>query len=541
MGSTRDRRSHTSLAAALLAGIAAGLAGLGPVARGEGASAPASPTELINASIAEGWAQLGVRPAASAEDSEFLRRAYLDIIGRIPSAEDTSAFLASKAPSKRAKLIDILLAHPDYPKNFGTIWTNLLVGRDPQDDRVQREALAAWLRRRFADERPWDETVRELVTAAGSSRENGAVNFTLAHLDDGAVNLTSYTTRLFLGQQIQCTQCHDHFENSWKQADFWSINAFFNGVRTRDLFEVDAAGARVRVATEVRDEPTDGFSSFERRNAMMGIAYPRFLDGRTVGKGPEVQRRAELARFLTEPENPQLAKAFVNRTWGHFMGRGFVNPVDDFGDHNEPSHPALLDGLAEAFQESGYDVKALIRWIATSTPYQLSSKRPSGNATDESLFTHMLLKPMTPEQLFDSLLTATDAHKAGPGDADARREQWLRQFVFTFGNDEGQESNVFQGTIPQALLMMNGELIAEATSGKPGSFLAKVRDRSLGRPGRQAEYLVTSLYLSALNRKPSRDELAQAVRLLQGDPDPMTVVEDLFWALLNSNEFVLNH
>lgn len=551
MGSTRGRRSRLTLAAvAILAWLALSgvfsprstfFAGAASAPQHEESPGSVNPPEYIDAMIAAGWSEAEVSPSPVAPDHEFLRRAYLDIVGRIPSAEEASAFLASKDPDKRATLIEQLLAHPDYPKNFGTIWTNLLVGRDPQGNQVERAELAAWLRRRFADERPWDETVRELVTATGSNRENGAVNFTLAHLSDGAVNLTSYTTRLFLGQQIQCTQCHDHFDNDWKQADFWSINAFFKGVRTRDVFETDATGARVRAATEVYDEPTSAYSTFERRNAMVGIAFPAFLDGRKISQGTDVDRRDELARFLTEPDSLLLAKAFVNRTWGHFLGRGFVEPVDDFGDHNAPSHPELLDRLARDFRDSGYNHKALIRWITNSRPYHLSSVRTKDSASDPALFTHMLLKPMTPEQLFDSLLTATDAHKAGSGDADARRDQWLRQFVFTFGNDEAQESNIFQGTIPQALMMMNGELIANATSGAPGSFLAKVRDRALSRPGRQAEHMVTALYLSALSRHPSRDELNQAARYLQGSPDPMGVMEDLFWALLNSNEFVLNH
>ncbi len=296
------------------------------------------------------------------------------------------------------------------------------------------------------------------------------------------------------------------------------------------------------MATEVRDEPTDAYSTYEKRNAMLGIAFPTFLDGTKISQSTDVNRRAELGRFITEPENLQFARAFVNRMWGHFMGRGFVDPVDDFGDHNPPSHPELLDRLARDFQANGYDVKDLVRWITTSRPYGLSSVRTKSNAKDDTLFSHMLLKPMTPEQLFDSLLVATDAHKAGgSADTDRRRDQWLRQFIFTFGNDEAIESNIFQGTIPQALMMMNGDLIANATSCKPGSFLARVREQALARPRGQAEYVINALYLSALSRGPSKAELSQASRMLQSSPDSTGVLEDIFWALLNSNEFVLNH
>ena len=184
-----------------------------------------------------------------------------------------------------------------------------------------------------------------------------------------------------------------------------------------------------------------------------------------------------------------MAKAFVNRMWAHFLGRGFVNPVDDFGPHNQPSHPELLDQLAKDFRESGYDVKKLCRWIMASRAYQLSSIKAKGSEKDESLFTAMPLKPMTPEQLFDSLLTATLAHKAGSGDdGGKKRDAWMRQFLFAFANDEAEEGTSFQGTIPQALMMMNGELMQAALSGKPGSFLGEVVEQAAA-PGPVAREL----------------------------------------------------
>jgi hypothetical protein len=495
--------------------------------------------------IEASWKKAGVKPAKPASDEEFLRRAYLDLVGRIPNVQEARSFLQTKETDKRQKLVAYLLEHPDYAKNFATQWTILLIGRGNQGRMVDRPSLTNWLRKQFAGNRPWNKVVHELVAATGSNKENGAVNYVLAHLEFDAVPLTSRTTRLFLGQQIQCTQCHDHPSNEWKQGDFWGINAFFKGIRAELVRKPDATGLEVVDHTELHDEPTESYVSFDRRNSMVGIAFPKFLDGRKISQGTDVIRRAELGKLISDPKNEMLGKAFVNRMWAHFLGRGFVNPVDDFGSHNPPSYPELLDKLALEFKKSGYDIKKLCRWITASRAYQLSSlsgpKTKTGEK-DDSLFSQMQLKPMTPEQLFDSLLTATMAHRTNSGDdSNRRRDAWLQQFLFAFANDEAEESTSFQGTIPQALMMMNGELMREALSGKPGSFLCDVIEQA-GRQGRSPEtYMINSIYLAALSRYPSGKEVAKAHEYLAAFPDSLQVLQDLFWALLNSNEFVLIH
>jgi hypothetical protein len=496
----------------------------------------------IDKGIAGAWDAAGVKPARPATDDEFLRRAYLDLLGRIPTVPEARAFLNTREPDKRGKLVEYLLNHADFAKNFATQWAVLLIGRGNQGQMVDRASLTNWLRKQFGSDRPWNETVHELVGATGSNKENGAANFVLAHLEFGAVPLTSKTTRLFLGQQIQCTQCHDHPSNDWKQGDFWGINAFFKGIRTERVTKPNDAGAEVYDHTELKDEPTDSYVSYDKRNGMVGIAFPRFLDGRKISQGTDVVRRAELARLIADPKNDALARAFVNRTWAHFLGRGFVHPVDDFGPHNQPSHPEVLDRLAKDFRESGYDVKKLCRWIMATQAYQLSSVRTKGSEKDEGLFASMPLRPMSPEQLFDSLLTATSAHKAGAvDDGERRRDAWLRQFLFAFANDEAEESTSFQGTIPQALMMMNGELMHEALSGKPGSFLADVCEYASHTSRSPDTYMVDTIYLAALSRHPSAKELGQAREYLHNFPDSLQVLQDLFWALLNSNEFILIH
>ena len=494
-------------------------------------------------------------PPKRAKDEEFLRRAYLDVLGRIPNIREANAFLNAadgkakakekdkdREGDKRAKLVEYLLSDPDYAKNFATQWKVTLLGRKMQQREVDANALTSWLRRQFLDNRPWNEMARDLVTAKGSNKENGAVNFTLAHMADGAINLTSITTRVFLGQQVQCTQCHDHPSNDWKQADFWGINAFYKGLKRKEFRAANAAGVEMTDHYELSDVPSDGYSKYERRDARLGIAFPTFLDGRKIGQGKDVNRREALGDFITEPSNDSFAKAYVNRMWGHFFGRGFVQPVDDFGTHNPPSHPDLLEKLAQQFKESGYDTKALIRWIMNSEAYHLSSASTKDNEKDETLFSHMNLKPMTPEQLFDSLIVATAAHKAGGGeDQSKRRDQWLGQFVIAFANDEGEESLNFQGTIPQALMMMNGELMEKAVGGRSGSFLADLLERGQAQAKGSIEgYVVNNIYLAALSRRPTSRELGIARGFLTNNPDIICVMEDMFWALLNSNEFVLN-
>lgn len=504
----------------------------------------AAPAKLsyIDEMLMESWKSAKVKPSPNATDAEFLRRAYLDALGRIPNVQEAQAFLDSKdaSASKRAKLVDYLLANPDFAKNFGNEWTIILVGRRNQGRDVDKGTLSSWLRKQVSAGRPWDEMAYELITAKGNNKENGAVNYPMAHLEDGAINLTSITTRVFLGQQIQCTQCHDHPSNNWKQSDFWGINAFFKGVRTQRVMRTDNVGAEVYDHTEMSDMPSDAYSRYEKRNAVVGIAFPTYIDGTKISQNADVDRREALGKFIAEKDKKQLARAFVNRAWGRLFGRGIVHPVDDFGDHNAPSHPELLDKLADEFVASKCDIKGLYRTLMNTRAYGLTSQTLKENEKDETLFSHMALKPMTPEQLFDSLITATSAHKAAGGDFDKVRGQWLGQFTVTFANDEEGESSNFQGTIPQALMMMNGDLMTKATGGKPGSFLYDTLEKSRSQR-KPALFIVNRLYLAALGRTPTANELRNASAFLGTNPDSINVVEDLFWSLLNCNEFVLNH
>ncbi len=503
--------------------------------------------EAIDALLQSSWESGGVKPSAIASDSEYMRRAYVDILGRIPNVSEALDFLTTKDPNKRAKLVDGLLEHPDYSKNFASVWTVTLVGRRDQGREVNRKALTDWLRTQFKENVAWDKMAYSLITATGSNRDNGACNFTLSHMEDGAVPLTSISMRVFMGQQVQCTQCHDHPSNDWKQADFWGINAFYKGLQKETIKKIDGTGAEVDDYVELSEEPSDKYSTYERRNAMVGIAFPRFLDGTAIGQGVAddegnpIERRKKLGEMVTATNNDQFARALVNRLWSHFLGHGFVTPVDDFGAHNPANNPELLEHLAGEFKAAKYDLKSLIRLICASRAYNLTSITTKGNDKDDVLFTHQALKPMSPEQLFDSLLTATAAHKAGgAGDLERNRAEWLRQFQFAYATDEGEESSSYQGTIPQALMMMNGPLMDKAVNGQSGSFLASLLGSADSKRD-PAGYVVDRMYLAALGRHPSAKEVEKAAHYYHNDPDSICVMQDLFWALLNSNEFILNH
>lgn len=499
--------------------------------------------KFINEKIRAGWQDNNIPPSEVADDSEWIRRVHLDIVGHTPDLETVEKFLADKDKSKRAKLIDKLLDDPAYARNLTTIWTNNLIGRvTPRD--ISRPALQKFLRESFGKNRGWNEIVSDLVSAQGHHIENGATNFLLSHLNDGAVPATAITAKLFLGMQVQCTQCHNHPFNDWKQSQFWEFNSFFQQSRRVNYRKYNPQTGRQDFDyMELVPANFEGPVYYERRSGLMEVAYPKF-NGTEVNPGGSTNRRAELAKIMTTGEKPLIADAMVNRMWGHFFGYGFSRPVDDMGPHNPPSHPAVLEKMAAEFVKANFDLKQLIRWICNSEAYNLTSKYNPKNLNDNPsagetpLFSHMYVKSMTGEQLYDSLIIATNAHKAGNSweDAERDRQRWMQQFVTAFGTDENDETTSFDGTIPQALMMMNGELIQRALNGKKGSVLSDV----LSDKGSAADKVKT-LYLATLSRTPSAKEIAAANRILKSAKSPLEAYQDLYWALLNSNEFIFVH
>ena len=512
-----------------------------------------SPVAFINYKVQQGYEENEITPSPMADDEEWLRRVYLDTVGRIPTLEETKKYLNDDSPRKRFALVTDLLESSDYIRNLTTIWSNNCVGRGaPRGNNAafSRRGMEKFFREAFAKNRPWNDVVVDLVASEGHWEENGAVNFALAQMqmNDDAVQLTAKTTRLFLGMQVQCTQCHDHPFNKWEQSQFWEFNSFFRQVRNRNVQRTNpTTGRREQDYRELYLVDFEGPVFYEKRSGLMQVAFPKY-EGKTIPPD-SFDRRKEFARLLVSADNgetPLIAKAFVNRTWGQFFGYGFTRPVDDMGPHNSASHPELLDRLSEEFVKTGYNVKELYRWIAVSEPYARSSRFGADNEIDNPgagempLFSHMYLKSMQAEQLYDSLIVATNAQKSGRGGWDAQeaqRRRWMQQFVVAFDNDENDEATTFNGTIPQALMMMNSELINKAVSAERGSFL----NDTLSARGSETEKL-NDLYLAALTRRPSRNEARAAQTVMKAyRGNKIAAYQDLFWALLNSNEFIFNH
>ena len=506
---------------------------------------------FINEQIQQGWRDAEVVASPRSSDSEWIRRVTLDIVGHIPTAERVSEFLADKRENKRELLIDELIDDEDYVRNWSTIWTNLLIGRsNPRG--VSRDSLQKFLRDSFAENRGWNEVVAEFISAEGSADENGATNFLIAHVNNEAVPATAITAKLFLGLQIQCTQCHNHPFNDKTQDEFWAFNSFFQQVDVKRAPMADNPELRQVVLT---DRPEGGPTFYETRSGLMKAAFPRF-EARSVDESETVNRRDELAVLVTSGEAPQMARAFVNRMWQHFFGVGFTPVVDDMGPHVAVSHPELLDSLTREFVRSGYDVRQLVRWICRTDAYSLTSRFGESNAVDDRstgelpLFSRVYVKPMTVEQLFDSLLIATGAREAFGSDwasVEKRRQDWLQQFVMAWDTDENDEADLFDGTIPQALMLINGELIQLSLESDRSTYLDQVvRSRT------SENEKIEAIALAALSRPPSKNETTAVRRLVRQRSAGRVAagnaagalrgsLQDYFWACLNSNEFILIH
>jgi hypothetical protein len=516
---------------------------------------------FIDSRMRKAWKTAGIKPSPEATDAEWLRRAYLDIVGHIPPEAAVDAFLEDDGVAKRSDVVTQLLKEPDYARNWATIWANLLVGRQPRAAGVSREMLEKFLRDSFSSNVAWNEVVYELVAAEGTPEQNPATNFLLAHLNNDAVPATAMTARLFLGIQVQCTQCHDHpFQND-KQNHFWELKSFFQQTEMASNAASGAAMGSGDASTSMGAVPelvsrkVGGPIYYETRRGEMRVAYPVYA-GHKIDPGPTVNRRRELARLIAKEDDRQVALAVVNRMWLHFFGYGFTRPVDDMGPHNPPSNPEVLDRLADEFIASGYDLKQLCRWICLTDAYQRTSVMRSENRSDDPAsgapagFSRVYLKPMTAEQLYDSLLLATRAKSSARtdwNDAGRRRQDWVRQFVINYGTDENDEATVPAGSVSQALVMMNDSIVRSALAVEPGTLLDDVVRSRVSDATK-----VRRLCRSALSRDPRPAELAAALEQLRvegheatsekaGEFGQSQALQDIFWAFLNANEFAFVH
>jgi hypothetical protein len=606
-------RSRTYLIGAILGATALAACGPSPAAppartplpaesRAAGRPATSFGSDAIDTALREAWQREGLTPAPRADDATFLRRAYLDIAGTIPPADTMTAFVASSEPDKRKKVVDALLASPEYAEHWMNYWDDVLMGREVKGPVVDRMAFRYWLRARFEANAPWDRMVRDLVAATGQNsiggarvkvpqglamsvplgsdvpkkgdddaadleKINGAVNWTL-RFEGAPQDLAGNASRIFLGVQIQCAQCHDHKTEKWKQDDFRRFASAFlhhrveqidrgkpmGNIRRVDLADVGKVGPRFAKNADV---------------APIAQAKATALDGTDLEKGDGT--RKALAAWITARENPWFAKAFVNRMWGHFLGRGFYDPIDDMREVNTPVMPQLLDKIAADFVAHDYDVPHLIRTICATEAYQVAASANAKPDPENKYWTRFHLVPLGPEELLNALLRATNlesaAKKAGIQNMDQLRMQLVRQYAFLFDVDETDDVPDYSGTVTQALSLLNGQLVGQGARAVPGSAL----DDVLAKPGDDASK-IDALVVRVLSRSPTDDERTRWVNYVQiagkspratipppkrggagvgplgrlGNKVPpvdarRAAYEDVVWALLNSSEFVFNH
>jgi hypothetical protein len=503
---------------------------------------PLALSKRVDHHVAVKLATAGVKPAAAADDATFLRRTYLLLVGRIPLPSEVYAFLEDKDHGKRAKLVDRLLASPGYANHFATVWRGWLIPEAMT--RFEVAALVpgfeAWLRKRLSENVAYDKIVTELLTTplapprqanapfqpAGEDAIFGAqgpLAFYYAK-DAKPENLASATAGLFLGVQLGCAQCHDHPFAKWSRDQFWGLAGFFAGVE--------------------KTQPNNDFGPLREVLDRRELAIPNtdqvvqatFLDGTEPDWKPGVTARSTLATWITARNNQFFARATVNRVWWYVYGTGIVDPVDDFTDDHLPSHPALLDELAKAFVDSGFDLRFLLRAVLLSETYQRESTVGEPGQANPRLFARFPIQALSPEQLYDSLSVVASAGQE-PGNMfllnpGSPKRQFFDKFAIVGGKPEAPTS------ILQALTLMNGDLVAQATDPQRSKPVAVV----VGLPDLTDEERVEVLYVMALGRQPKPAELDRALKHVRAEPtNPKKRYADLLWALLNSAEFRTNH
>jgi len=502
----------------------------------------AQPTDVarqIDREIAERLTAEHVPAAARADDAELLRRLSLDLIGRIPTPDEAQSFLTDSRPDKTSRTIDRLLASDQHARHFARVWRALLLPEAITDARIAyfQPGFEAWLAERRRESVGFDATVREMLTVPISRPDQypqfvlrdlhraNPVAFLASKQADPAKIATS-CVRIFLGVRMECAQCHDHPFDRWTQKQFWSQAAFFAGLerKGRGPFAplVEAVDRRT-----IRMNDTDK------------IAPVALLDGTPARLDTQASPRLSFAQWLTGKQNPYFARAIVNRVWGQLMGKGLVSPVDDFRESNPPSHPELLQALADDFASSGFDLTRLYRGICLSDAYQRTSARTDDGQSHAELFAAMSIKPLSGDQFFDSLALAIgrqwsdEAAQMETGDQDTMRKKVIK----AFGSDDEAEHP--RTSVSQALTLMNGSLVGEAVDPETSPRLNRVLAAFPNSPDKQ----IDALYLATLSRHPTdAEKRTMLAHLAAAAPSERPRrLGDVFWVLLNSAEFRWNH
>ena len=513
--------------------------------------------ERIDRAAALGEKDLEKTAAPLASDAEFLRRITLDLTGTIPTAADARAFLKDAAPDKRSKLIDRLLGSPEEARHLQNVFDVMLMERRP-DKYVPRAAWQDYLRSAFAENKPWDVLVREMLSADGTDpKTRPAAKFLLDR--DGEPNqITRDISRLFLGMNLHCAQCHDHpLVEYYKQAHYYGIFAFLN--RT-SLFTDKAKN--LTVLAEKAEGETTYQSVFdpkkETKKTLPTVPFGMAIKEPTLEKGkeyavapakgvrpvPKFSRRAQLAAQVATKDDVQFRRNIANRLWALMIGRGLVYPLDLDNPANPPSHPELLTLLANEIAATKFDIRNFLREIALSRTYQRSSELPAGvkDVSVKSLAAAHL-KPLSPEQLAWSLMQATgrtDAERKALGKGATEAALYSRlatnvaPFVATFGGKPGQATGGFEATLDQTLFLVNGNLVHGWLPPRPGSLTDRLMQL------KETDAVADELYLSVLTRLPAEDERKEVAEFLKGrTADRSAALQELTWASWRQRSFGL--
>ncbi|MCA9086765.1 MAG: DUF1553 domain-containing protein [Planctomycetaceae bacterium] len=494
----------------------------------------------IDALFEKAWAAAEVTPSEIAGDDEFLRRVYLDLAGRIPGVSEIRDFRDSTSTEKRQEIVRELLDSPAYVRNMTTVLRNALIPQASSQPEFRGviPGFEAWLWKRVSENVSYDKIAREIITTDLNNSRGNALSSTTSPDAFFVVrelkpeNLAAGTARAFLGVRLDCAQCHNHPFDSWSQKQFWSLAAFYGGFAAAGSADGDVpVGAAMEERTDVRSIAIPGTGDVVPAMYLNGVEPDWSKDG----SGP----RQRLAEWVVAKDNPYFADMAVNRMWAQFFGRGLVDPVDDFSVNNPASHPAVLQLLAEDFAANDFDLQRLVRIITGTRVYQRSSRQTHESQREPADFARAALRGLTPEQLFDSLAEATGYYQPYRSenpfviDTNSPRGRFLDQF-----RDSAESPLDRETTILQALTMMNGRFVDEATSLEESRTLRSI----LEFPAMPTEQKVETLFLASVSRSPTAEEQTRLHALLDEDSDSSAeILSDIFWALLNSSEFLLNH
>jgi hypothetical protein len=485
----------------------------------------------IDRLVYEKLKQLQYLPSDLCSDEEFVRRIFLDVVGLLPTASEVQSFLNDPSPDKRRQLVDALLERPDHARFWALKWGDLLRLNSQQVTPDGMYKYHAWLVRSLEENMPWDQFCRQLLTAQGSTFENPPANYYRTASDTSLCAETS--AQLFLGVRIQCAKCHNHPFERWTQDNYYGLAAFFNRVQRKD---------GLRSGELVVWLARGGDVTQPRTGAVMKPWLPSTGE---VAEAGDRDRREIFAEWLSRGDNPFFARVAVNRMWAEVMGRGIVEPVDDFRDSNPPANSELLDALARDFREHGFDRKHILRAILNSRTYQLSSQANDFNRDDAKYFSHAQVRMLSAEQLLDAICQVTGVDEPFEGLPPGTRATQLpgpdgkNDFLKIFGQPERQTAcaceRASDSNLSQALQLFNGPLVHGKIKHADNRF------RKLVAAGKTDPEIVQELYLAALSRKPREVELAAAVSHVTAKPDRLEGLEDVCWALLNTNEFLFQH